>query len=108
MIQPEDIIRVSQYFSIISHVPGRIRLRVSKNIKNEASNVTLEDIEDIPKRIQGIEKLKINKLVGSITVNYQPQIFSPQLWKDMIAGERLDECTKLLNDLQKEYFNDKH
>lgn len=102
MITTENIIKVAGYFSIIAHTPGRLRVRVNPKIKNEGGNISLQDIEDLPNRINGIKSIKIKKIIGSVTIMYEPTIFGPKLWEDLIKNENLDELTHLINKLAKE------
>tara|TARA_B100001063_G_C16598166_1_gene469234 strand:+ start:218 stop:532 length:315 start_codon:yes stop_codon:yes gene_type:complete len=102
LISTEDIIKIADYFSIIAHSPGRLRVRVNPKIKNEGGNITLEDIENLPKKINGIKEIKIKKIIASVTITYDPAIFEPRLWEDLIAHKNLDEVTKLINTLAKE------
>ena len=102
MINSEDIIKIAKYFTIIAHTPGRLRVRVNPKIKEEGGNLTLKDIEDIPNKIDGIKTIKINKIIASITITYDPLIFSPKLWEDLIKNENIDELTLLINKLAKE------
>ena len=101
-IKSEDIVRIASYMSIIHHTKGRLRVRVSPEIKNEARSVTLEDIETLPSKIDGIEKLKINKLMGSITIIYDYEVFPYELWEDLIAGNNIEDITEKINNLYKE------
>jgi len=101
-IKSEDIVRIASYMSIIHHTKGRLRVRVSPKIKDEAGGVELKDIESLPAKINGIEKLKINKLMGSITIGYDSEIFPYELWEDMIAGNNIEDITQKVNKLYKE------
>ncbi|RBQ32155.1 hypothetical protein CRU92_00135 [Arcobacter sp. FW59] len=102
MIKTEDIIKMASYFTIIAHSPGRLRVRVNPKITKEASNITLDDIQNLPNKIDGIKEIKINKIIASVTILYNPNIFSPKLWEDLIKSENLDELTVLINNLAKE------
>lgn len=102
MIKSEDIINIANYFNIISHTPGRLRVRVSLKIKNESNNIKLSDIENLPDKIEGINSIKINKLMASVTIMYDPKIFAPKLWEDLIKQENTEELTVLINTLAKE------
>lgn len=102
MIKTEDIVKITSFFTIIAHSPGRLRVRVNPKIKNEASNISLNEIENIPKKINGILDIKINKLIASVTILYNPEIFKPKLWEDLIKNENLEEVTTLINKLAKE------
>ena len=93
---------LASYCSIIHHISGRVRVRVSPKIKKYEGEASLEDIEAMPEKIKGIKKIKINKLVGSITIEYNPEIFKDSLWDDLFNGENLDEITGIINKLKKE------
>ncbi|AXK48346.1 hypothetical protein CRU87_00390 [Aliarcobacter trophiarum LMG 25534] len=102
MISSEDIIKIVAYFSIIAHSPGRLRVRVNPKIVKEGEKITLSDIENLPKKILGIEEIKINKLIASVTIIYDPKIFKPKLWEDLIKNENINEITQIINNLVKE------
>lgn len=102
MIKTEDIIKIAKYFTIIAHTPGRLRVRVNPKIKEEGGNISLQDIEDLPNKIDGIKSIKIKKIIASVTIIYEPNIFAPKLWEDLIKNENLDELTQLINQLAKE------
>lgn len=99
MIETNDIVKIASYFTIIAHTPGRIRLRVNPKIKNEASNISLSDIETLPEKLNGITSIKINKIIASVTIIYNPDIFKPKLWEDLVKNENLQELTELINEL---------
>ncbi len=102
MIKTEDIIKIANYFTIIAHTPGRLRVRVNPKIKEEGGNISIEDIESLPNRINGIKSITIKKIIASVTIIYEPNIFAPSLWEDLIKNENLEEITKLINKLAKE------
>ncbi len=101
-ITGEDIVRITSHMSIIHHTKGRLRLRVSSKIKDEADDISTSDIITFSEKIDGIKKLKINKLMGSITVVYDNEIFPYELWEDLIAGNNKEEIIKKINTLYKE------
>lgn len=102
MISTDDIIKIASYFSIIAHTPGRLRVRVNPKITQNAGNISLSDIEDLPNKIDGIISIKINKIIASVTIMYNPIIFKPKLWEDLVKNENLDELSRLINNLAKE------
>lgn len=102
MIDSKKLVELASYFTIIHHVKGRIRVRVSPKIKEQQSNLTLSDVEDLPNKIEGVNKIKINKLVGSITIEYDNDIFKKELWDNLIEGKDLDKVTQIINKLYKE------
>ncbi len=102
MITTEDIIKIASYFTIIAHTPGRLRVRVSPKIKEASGSIGLADIESLQQRIEGIKSITIKKMIASVTIMYDPKIFAPQLWEDLVKHENLDELTQLINNLAKE------
>ena len=102
MIDTQDIIKIASFFSIIAHTPGRLRVRVNPKIKEAGGSITIADIENLPNRIDGIIDIKINKIIASVTIMYDPKIFSPKLWEDLVKNQNNEELTQLINDLAKE------
>lgn len=102
MIKTEDIIKIANYFSLVAHSPGRLRVRVNPKIKNESSSISISDIEQLPKKINGIKTIKVNKIIASVTITYEPTIFKPSIWEDLIAQRNLEDITELINNLAKE------
>lgn len=103
-ITAEKLIECGRYFSLVHHIKGRVRLRVSPKIKEQDGDVTIEEIESLPQKINGIKSLKINKIVGSITIEYDPTIFPPHLWDNLVQGKELDEIVTIVNTLSKEFI----
>lgn len=101
-VSAEKLIELGTYFSIVHHIKGRIRLRVSPKIKEHRHHVGIEDIEALPARIEGIKSIKINKVVGSLTVEYDHAIFPDRLWENLVAGKELDEIVSIIDQLAKE------
>ncbi len=101
MIKTEDIIKVANYFTIIAHTPGRLRVRVNPKIKEEKENISINDIEDLSKKIEGINKIIVKQIIASVTIIYDPNIFPPKLWENLIKNENLEEITELINRLAK-------
>ena len=101
-ITPQKIVEIASYFTVISHTKGRLRVRVNPKIQNEVSDVSLSDIETLPSKISGIKKIKINKIIASVTIEYDNAIFPKERWDDLIKGENIDEVLKIIEKLQKE------
>ena len=102
MISTDEIINIERFFSIIAHTPGRLRVRVNPKITQSSGNISLSDIENLPNKIDGIINIKINKIIASVTITYNPQIFKPKIWEDLVKNENLDEISILINNLAKE------
>jgi hypothetical protein len=102
LISTDEIINIAKFFSIIAHTPGRLRVRVNPKIKDSSGNISLSDIENLPKKIDGINEIKINKIIASVTITYNPKIFEPKIWEDLVNQKNLDEISILINNLAKE------
>ena len=79
-----------------------MRVRVNPKIKDSNGNITISDIENLPNKIDGIISIKINKIIASVTIIYEPTIFKPKLWENLIKNENIEELTILINKLAKE------
>jgi len=101
-VTAEKLIELGGYFSIVHHIKGRIRLRVSPKIKEHKHHVGIEDIEALPARINGIKSIKINKIIGSVTVEYDHHVFPDHLWENLVKGKELDEIIAIIDTLAKE------
>lgn len=103
MVEKQDLQRLTKYLSIVHHSKNRIRLRASLAIKKEASDIDLNLINDLPSKIEGIKEVKINKLIGSITISYDSTIFPPNLWEELVSGdfsnELVDKFSKILKEV---------
>ena len=102
MISTDEIINIAKFFSIIAHTPGRLRVRVNPKIKDSGRNISLGDIENLPNKIDGIKNIKINKIIASVTITYDPLIFKPKIWEDLVNQKNLDEISIIINNLAKE------
>ncbi len=102
-INAEKLIELSSYFTIIHHIKGRIRVRVNPKIKECGKEISIEEVENLPQKIEGIKSVKINKVVASMTIEYDAEIFPPYLWDNLIAQNALDEIVPIINRLIKEF-----
>lgn len=97
-MKKEELVELAKYLSIISHASGRIRFRVSPKIKQKADEFKDVNIEDAT-NIDGIKSVKVNKLIGSITIAYEPNIFPSQMWDELVDGKIDDEFLAKLDKL---------
>ncbi|WP_170018383.1 HMA2 domain-containing protein [Campylobacter sp. RM16190] len=104
LILPDLIVKITSYFTPIHHTPGRLRVRVSAKIKDEASNLNLDKIDQIIKNIDGIKNVKFNQLIGSVTIEYDSAIFPKDIWDDLLAGRNLDKISQTINELARSAY----
>ena len=101
-INAQTVAKISSYFKPISHIKGRLRVRVDPKITDEIDGLTMADIDSLSSKIDGIKKIKINKIVASVTIEYDNEIFPKKIWDDLLEQQNLEENTKLIEKLYKE------
>ena len=87
---------------MIALTNGRLRVRVSPKIKELSSSVNLASLDDVIAQINGIKNVKFNKLIGSVTIEYDHEIFPKNLWEDLLKGQNLEEISTRVNEVAKE------
>lgn len=102
----DEVKRFASFFHLIHHSPGRIRLRVSKELKNALDEVgenKLLEWFDVIKNLPMVKDIKINKIVASVTIEYDSKSFEPSLWELWLSQkesravyERLQEMIKAM------------
>ncbi|MCR4941812.1 MAG: hypothetical protein K5978_03345 [Campylobacter sp.] len=99
MISVEKLAKIASFFTPISHTPGRLRVRVSAKITQDFDANELSKIDSIIAKINGIKEVKFNKIIGSLTVFYDPQVFAQELWEDLLNGRNLQAISDKINDI---------
>ncbi|MDE6978997.1 MAG: hypothetical protein K2O85_05450 [Helicobacter sp.] len=88
-ITTETLSKIADSFTIVHHIPGRIRLRANMTIMAEANRH--QDLLQMIRQIPFIIDFKPNLLIGSLTLHYDTSRFEPALWEAWLRKERLDE-----------------
>ncbi|WP_104722129.1 HMA2 domain-containing protein [Helicobacter mesocricetorum] len=103
-ITPKDLEILADYFSIIHHSKGRIRLRASSKLKNavKESSINAQSFLEHLQKIPAIKEIKFNKLIGSLTIEYDYNIFQPSFWESSLKGEKLEEISQVINTMLKD------
>ncbi len=111
-ISIDDIAQVAEFFSIVHHIPGRIRIRVNVSkipaIKKWAQTTQLREflgeneanenlIIALLRKLPAVKNIKVNAIIGSATIEYDKNLFAPNLWESWIKKEHLDEIQSCLN-----------
>lgn len=97
-----QILELSEYFTIIHHTKGRIRLAVNPNIKKmlkEYKTLSIDRVKEFIKKIDGIKEFKFIALLGTITIVYDSNIFNAQMIEDFINGKNTKQITEFINTL---------
>lgn len=120
-IPMEDITQVAEFFSIVHHIPGRIRIRVNVAklpvIKKWAKETTLREV--LPANEEGesfiitllqslpaVKNIKVNAIVGSATIEYDKNLFEPNLWESWVKKENLAQIEAKLNEFSQNLGKD--
>ncbi|MDL0088185.1 HMA2 domain-containing protein [Campylobacter gastrosuis] len=101
-ITPEILIKIISYFTPISHTEGRLRVRVSPKIRELSGEVELNNIDNLISKINGIKSVKFNKIIGSVTIQYDNLIFKKSEWDELLAGKNLEILSQKINDISKD------
>lgn len=103
-IKPSDLLFLREYFSIVHHTKGRIRLRASLKLKaaTQEKGINPKTLLEVLEKIPLIKSLKFNPLIGSLTIHYDSNLLSPKLWEDCIKGESLEQIAEIINQSLRE------
>lgn len=83
-----DLLLLAPHTEIVHHIPGRIRLRLRRS---GLDVIAKTDVANLMQNIPGILKLRVNPVVGSLTLEYDPKRLSHSLWEKLGAlGTRPD------------------
>lgn len=104
----DEVKQFASFFHLIHHSPGRIRLRASKELKNALAefgeNKLLEGFEMI-KNLPVVKGIKINKIIGSVTIEYDSKSFEPSLWELWLSQKESRAVYKRLQEVIKGNVN---
>ena len=87
----ESLGKIAEHFTIVHHIPGRIRLRATGSIATDANQALRHDLLQAMRQSPFIIDFKLNSLIGSLTLHYDTSRFEPALWEAWLRKERLDE-----------------
>ena len=88
-LSKENLDILANYLSIIHQTSGRIRLRINPKIKNiiNEKNYNLKDIFKDFEKSNIFKNIKINKLIASITIEYDNKKLDDKIW-DMWINQK--------------------
>ena len=91
---------------IAHHIPGRIRLRFNHSIVTRLPKVNgiHKKIEEIANQIEAIKDIRLNLYAGSVVVQYDTDILSPDFWQEVVGEKDVEhlkeKARRLLPGLQ--------
>jgi len=87
MSPTEALMKMIPYFSTMHHSPGRLRVRIDAGIRQDVPAISFSEVAGLPERLAGLKEIKINKVMGTATILYDPKVLLPQTWDALLAGE---------------------
>lgn len=72
---------------VVHHVAGRVRIRVETARRNPAR---LEQIRDSIANIEGVHNVSANVALGTLTVHYEPGLFTKLIQRLREQGSKMD------------------
>jgi hypothetical protein len=80
----------------IHNVPGRLRIKIPLIQRNTAKCI---DVQDLLMRLDGIRRIQVKELTGSVVINYVPQLIEPQDIIDYLKeNDYFDESKTISHD----------
>lgn len=97
MNKAEILEKVLKYITITHHTNGRLRLDISSKIKElkDLENYNLDEVF----AIDGISEVKVNKLLGKVTILYDFNLISKASLDNLINAKNIDEINEALKEL---------
>jgi len=83
----QNIVQMAHYLSKVHHVPGRLRVRVDKKIVDKFGADEAQNLDAYIKNLQGINDVRFNKTVGSVTILYDKERIKMDFWEDLLCGD---------------------
>ena len=78
---------------IAHHIPGRIRLRFNHSIVTRLPKVNgIEKvIQRMVNQIEAIKDIRLNLYAGSVVVQYDTDILSPDFWQEVVGEKDVEQ-----------------
>lgn len=84
---------------IAHHIPGRIRLKLAEGAAAPAALGDVQRFVRAATAVPGIRGVTLNPLARSCVVEYDPAVFPPSAWQDLLAGTASAAADTLLRAL---------
>ncbi|MCK9337988.1 MAG: hypothetical protein M0P43_09180 [Arcobacteraceae bacterium] len=101
MFTDEVVEILSKHIELVHHLKGRVRFKLDTNIQKYKETIDLSGLENLDKKIDGIKSVSLNKLAKSLTIEYDHNKISMQLWDDLSKNKNYSEVAFQLNSLIK-------
>ena len=93
MAVEDYLIPLLEEAEIAHHIPGRIRLRFNHSIvtKLPKLNGIEKEIQKLANQIEAIKNIRLNLFAGSVVVQYNTEILSPDFWQEVVAEKDIEQ-----------------
>nr|MBP3724635.1 hypothetical protein [Campylobacter sp.] len=82
------------HLSLVHSTAGRLRVRISPQIEQISNKFNPSQIQNQILQIKGVKEIKFNKIIGSVTINYDYSIIPEDFWLDLLQGKNLSKHLK--------------
>lgn len=83
------LLQLSHYVTIVKHVPGKIKLRISfsglRTLLRGIKGFTRSDADEAQETLPGLEKIRIHPLSRSAVVTYDASLIPYDLWQGLFG-----------------------
>lgn len=80
-------LHLRRYITIVHHVPGRIRLKLSLSAIAQLPKVDPTPFVDLVSRVKGVKETRVNKPALSVVVEYDSSSIPPSIWERLLTAE---------------------
>ncbi len=80
------LLPLRRHLSVVHHVPGRLRVRVSRRALSRSDGMTAGAFRRAIEAVAGVEGLRMSPATLSAVVEYDPDRLVPELWDLLLGG----------------------
>lgn len=80
--------------SVAHHIPGRVRLKLTKPIEAQQLGFNMSDLDSLIealRKCQGIRSASVNKISLSCTIDYDPEMIHDEAWLQLVSNQQAEE-----------------
>jgi hypothetical protein len=81
------LLELAPHVSMASHIPGRVRLKVSRKGIDVARSKSPSRLKENLHSIRGVKSFRFKLLSRSLVVDYDPEVLEGDLWEDLAKLE---------------------
>lgn len=98
MTKAEILAKILDYIKITHHSKGRLRLDISSKIRDvkELEGQNFDDVFNI----NGINEVKVNKILGKVTILYDAEVIEPNKLDNLINAKDKTQIANALKELK--------